>query len=129
MSAPKYWREIPQRYRFEAARCKGCGKVSFPPRLVCPSCRSREFEKTNLKDRGTVETFTVIRIAPTGFTDEAPYAVAIVNLGDDVRLLCQLADCEPQDLKIGMKVKLEFRKIQQEGHSGIINYGYKCVPE
>jgi len=128
MSAPKFWREIPQRYRFEAAKCKKCGKISFPPRLICPSCKTREFEKVRLNDRGKIETFTIIRIAPTGFTDEAPYPVAIVNLGDDVKILCQVADCEPLDLKIGMAVRLEFRKIQQEGHAGIINYGYKCVP-
>jgi len=128
MSAPKFWREIPQRYRFEAVRCKKCGKISFPPRLICPSCKTREFEKVRLNERGKIETFTIIRIAPTGFTDEAPYPVAIVDLGDNVRVLCQVADCEPQDLKIGMPVRLEFRKVQQEGHAGVINYGYKCVP-
>lgn len=129
MSAPKYWREIPQRYRFEAAKCKGCGKILFPPRLICPSCGSREFEPARINQKGTVETFTVIRIAPSGFTDEAPYPVAIVNLGDDVRILCQVADCDLEDLKIGMPVRLEFRKVQQEGYDGVINYGYKCVPE
>jgi len=129
MSAPKYWREMAQRYRFEAAKCKNCGKVLFPPRLACPSCKSREFETTKINDKGKIETYTVVRIAPTGFTDEAPYPVAIVNMGDDVRILCQVADCEPEDLKIGMPVRLEFRKIQQEGNSGILEYGYKCVPE
>jgi len=129
MSAPKYWREIPQRYRFEAAKCKKCGKVSFPPRLICPACKSRDFHPVRINDRGTVETFTIIRIAPTGFADEAPYSIGIVNVGDDVRVLCQIADCEPENLKIGMKVRLEFRKIQQEGNAGVINYGYKCVPE
>lgn len=129
MSAPKYWREIPQRYRFEAAKCKKCGKVLFPPRLICPACKSRDFEPAKINEKGTVETFTVIRIAPTGFTDEAPYSVGIVNLGDDVKILAQIADCEPENLKIGMKVRLEFRKIQQEGNAGVINYGYKCVPE
>ena len=128
MSVPKYWREIPQRYRFEAAKCKGCGKVMFPPRLACPSCKSREFEQTKINDHGTIETYTIVRIAPSQFTDEAPYPVAIVDMGDGVRLLSQVADCDPGELKIGMKVKLEFRKIQQEGLGGILNYGYKCVP-
>ncbi len=129
MSAPKYWREMPQRYRFEAGKCKKCGKVMFPPRLACPKCKSREFENTKISDKGTIETYTVVRIAPSQFTSEAPYPVAIVNMGDGVNILCQVADCEPEELKIGMKVRLEFRKIQQEGHGGIINYGYKCVPE
>jgi uncharacterized OB-fold protein len=129
MSAPKYWREIPQRYRFEAAKCKECGKVLFPPRLACPNCKSREFDQVKINDKGTIETYTVVRIAPTGFTDNAPYPVAIVNMGDDVRVLCQVADIDLEELKIGMPVRLEFRLIQKEGPAGILAYGYKCVPE
>ncbi len=128
MSGPRYWREMPQRYRLEAVKCKKCGKVLFPPRLVCPACKSREFENTQIGDKGKVEAFTIIRVPPSQFTDQSPYSVAIVNVGDDVKILCQVADCEPEDMEIGMPVKIEFRKIQQEGHGGILNYGYKCVP-
>jgi uncharacterized OB-fold protein len=59
----RYWREIPQRYRYEAARCSGCGKVFFPPRLVCNACRGREFKPVILPQAGTLETFTIIRVA------------------------------------------------------------------
>ncbi len=128
MSGPRYWREMPQRYRLEAVKCKKCGKVLFPPRLICPACKSREFENTQIGDKGKVEAFTIIRVPPSQFTDQSPYSVAIVNVGDDVKILCQIADCEPEDMRIGMQVKIEFRKIQQEGHGGILNYGYKCVP-
>ena len=120
---------MPQRYRFEASKCKKCGKVNFPPRLVCPACHHREFEPTHINDQGKLETYTVIRVAPSGFTDQAPYPVAIVNLGDGVKILCQLADCEPDEIKIGMPVRLEFRKLTSEGESGVIFYGYKAVPE
>jgi uncharacterized protein len=129
MSSPRYWRAMPQRYRFEAAKCTKCGKVLFPPRLVCPKCHNREFVKTKINDIGKVETFTVIRVAPSGFTDLTPYPIAIVNVGDGVRVLCQVADCDLEDLKIGMSVRLEFRKVAAEGESGIIYYGYKAVPE
>ena len=57
MSSPRYWREIPQRYRFEGAKCKGCGKVYFPPRLICPECQSKEFEHIQLKKDGKVLYF------------------------------------------------------------------------
>jgi uncharacterized OB-fold protein len=40
----------------------------------------------------------------------------------------QITDCEPEELKIGMPVKIEFRKVQQEGEAGILMYGYKAVP-
>ena len=126
--AARYWREIPQRYRMEAGRCKGCGKVWFPPRLVCAECRGREFETVKLADEGKVMTFTVIRVAPSGFGDDVPYAVAIVELTDGVRITCQVVDCDPEELEIGSKVKIEFRKVNQDGEAGVIYYGYKGVP-
>jgi uncharacterized OB-fold protein len=130
MTTPsRYWREIPQRYRLEANKCKKCGFVSFPPRLICPQCQNREFEETKLAKEGKVLTFTVIRVPPHQFVDQAPYAVGIVELDDGVKLTGQIVDCDFDDLKIGKRVKIEFRKIFDEGEAGIICYGYKFVPE
>ncbi|MDH4223137.1 MAG: Zn-ribbon domain-containing OB-fold protein [candidate division Zixibacteria bacterium] len=128
MSSPRYWREIPQRYRLEAGKCKKCGKVFFPPRLICDACKSREFEKIILQKEGKLLTFTVIRVAPTEFTDQVPYAMGIVELNEGVKILTQIADCDFDKLEIGMPLRIEFRKISQEGEAGIICYGYKCVP-
>ena len=38
-------------------------------------------------------------------------------------------ECDFDDLKIGMRLKLEFRKVYQEGDAGILCYGYKFVPD
>lgn len=123
------WREYPQRYRMEAGKCKKCGKVCFPPRLICPVCGHREFETVKLAGNGTVKTFTVIRVAPTGFEDLAPYAVGIVELADGVSTMMQIADCDPEELSVGMPVRIEFRLVQEEGHHGVLMYGYKAVPD
>lgn len=128
IGSARYWREIPQRYRYEAEKCKSCGKIFFPPRLICNGCRGREFEKHVLSSEGTVETFTVIRVAPSGFGDQAPYAVGIVKLDDGVRLTAQIVDCDIEKVAIGDRVRMEFRRVQQDGESGIICYGYKFVP-
>lgn len=128
IGSQRYWREMPQRYRYEAAKCTNCGKVFFPPRQVCNNCRGREFKDVHLSPEGTVETFTIIRVAPSGFEDEAPYAVGIVKLEDDVKITAQISDCEPDDIKVGDKVKIEFRLVQEDGESGILCYGYKFVP-
>lgn len=124
----RYWREIPQRYRYEAGRCKACGFICFPPRLVCPGCGAREFETTKLAETGTVLTYTIIRVPPEGFEDQTPYAVGIAELDDGVKLTAQIVDCDPTSLKVGMKVRLEFRKLSEDGEAGIIHYGYKYVP-
>ena len=123
----RYWREIPQRYRLEAGKCKKCGYVAFPPRLVCPKCRNREFEIVKLKDEGKIVSYTIIRVPPEQFLDQAPYAMGIIELSDGVKILAQIVDCEFEELAIGKKVKMEFRKIRNEGEAGIICYGYKAV--
>jgi len=123
------WREIPQRYRLEAGKCAKCGFVCFPPRLICPRCGGREFAKTKLADTGTILTFTIIRVAPHQYADQAPYAVGIAEMDDGVKLTAQIVDCPFEDLKIGIRVKVEFRKIYEEGEAGVIYYGYKFVRE
>lgn len=128
IGSARYWREIPQRYRYEAAKCDACGKVHFPPRMVCSGCRGTTFSKTTLAAEGTVETFTIIRVPPTGFGSETPYAVGIVQLDDGVKVTAQIVDTELNDLQIGQRVRLEFRRVQKEGEAGILCYGYKFVP-
>lgn len=127
MISPRYAREIPQRYRLEAARCTQCGNISFPPRRVCPQCRSRSFQAVRLPDEGTLETFTVIRVASDKFSKQVPYVVGIVRFEDGTAVTTQIADVDPDELRAGQKVKLVFRRIQEESHSGILCYGYKAV--
>jgi uncharacterized protein len=127
MITARYHREKPQRYRLEAGKCAKCRKVSFPPRLVCPKCKGMKFKTINLKDQGKLLTYTVIRVASDKFSKETPFAVGIVEVSDGVRLTTQIADADVEKLKIGQKVKLVFRKIQDDGKAGIHMYGYKAV--
>jgi hypothetical protein len=128
MPSPRYWREIPTRYRLEAGRCRGCGKVAFPARRVCPACRGTEWEKTSLSWKGKVITSTVVQVAPTEFQMEAPYAVAMVETPEGPRIMTQVVDCDPAEVLPGMEVSLVFRRVRKEGHGGILCYGFKAVP-
>jgi len=123
-----YWREIPQRYRLEANACPKCGLKFFPPRVVCPQCRETKLEPARLAESGKVLTYTIIHVPPQPFSDQAPYAMGIVELEDGVRILAQIVDCDFDKLKVGLRVRVEFRKIRSEGEAGIICYGYKFVP-
>ncbi|MEM4723634.1 MAG: Zn-ribbon domain-containing OB-fold protein [Candidatus Hadarchaeum sp.] len=129
MSVPNYWREIPRRYRMEASQCRSCGSTFYPPRVVCAECRAEQLDTVRLPMRGVVETYTVVRVAPSIFMGQAPYPLAIVRLENGTRLLTQVVDCEPAELRIGLPVRLEFRRIFAEGRAGIICYGHKAVPE
>ncbi len=103
--------------------------MNFPPRLVCPECQKRDLVEIKLAEKGKVISYTVIRVPPQQFIDQAPYAVGIVKLDDGVNLMAQIVDCDFEDLKVGMRVRIEFRKIFDEGEAGILCYGYKFVPE
>jgi uncharacterized OB-fold protein len=128
MFPARYWRETPQRYRLEAGKCLGCGKVCFPPRLICPKCGYRKFEKIRLSDEGVIKTYTVIRVAPSQFSTQSPYAVGIVELDGGVCITAQIVDVPLDSISLGQRVRVEFRRIQEDGAAGILCYGYKCVP-
>ncbi|MCD6317772.1 Zn-ribbon domain-containing OB-fold protein [Candidatus Aerophobetes bacterium] len=127
VTVPKTWREYPQRYRLEASQCTKCGKIFFPPRLICSECKSREFKTVKLPEEGKIFTFTIIRTPSSEFKEYSPFAIAIIELDNGVKLTTQVVDCNFEDLEIGKRVKLVFRKIQEDGATGVIAYGYKCV--
>jgi len=124
--SPRYAREIPQRYRYEAAKTKS-GKIFFPPRLVYPGGESAK--PHTLAQTGKVLTWTILTTGPAEYSDLAPYAMAIVELDDGARLTAMLVDLDLSTIKTGMRVRIEFRKIRSEGHEGLLCYGYKVVPE
>jgi uncharacterized OB-fold protein len=130
-AVPRFWREIPQRYNLIGNQCEICSKLYFPPREACPYCRRKSMGK--MKDlkfsgKGTVVTYTIIHDAPENFEGQAPYPIAIIQLDEGPKLTAQIVDCKLEDVKIGMKVKSTFRKIQEDGYIGAIYYGYKFKP-
>jgi uncharacterized protein len=129
MFSSRNWREYPSRYRLEASRFVKSGKTYYPKRLVDPETGDAAQETVNLPMEGKIITYTIIRIAPSQWGDLAPYGLAIVELADGTRIMAQLTDCPVEDVKIGMEVRLEFRRIQSEGHAGVISYGHKAVPK
>ena len=129
MFPARIWREMPQRYRLEAAVCKKCGKRYYPPRLVCAECGCRKFDSYVLPEEATIKTFTIIRTPASQFSDIAPYAIAIVAFDDGLQIMGQVVDCDLDKLKIGQKVRLEFRRIQTHDTHGVLSYGYKFVPK
>jgi uncharacterized OB-fold protein len=95
---------------------------------VCSSCRSQKLEPAALSHKAKIVTSTVVHVGPDDFAMEAPYAMAVVETPEGARLMVQVADCNPAEVRSGMEVSLEFRCLRKEGLSGILCYGYKAVP-
>lgn len=77
---------------------------------------------------GRVVTWTVIRVPPAGFSDQAPYVVALVVLGDGKRITAQMVDCEKEHVAAGMRVVTVVRRVTRPTEEGIIPYGIKVKP-
>jgi len=121
-----YWRNFSSRLGLVAGRCRHCGAVNYPPRKhICMEChKPSEFDSVRLNRRGVIYTIVVVHYAPPGV--EGPYAIAIADVGDGVRILGRMADCDPNTPQIGTPVEIILRKLMVR--EGIIDYAYAFRP-
>jgi len=63
-------------------RCKDCGKLFFPPRAHCDVCRTANMEWFEVSGAGRLVSFSTLKYAPTGFQDDLPYTIALLDYGN-----------------------------------------------
>jgi hypothetical protein len=96
-------------------KCAGCGHVRWPASLVCPVCLGREFHWIVSVGRGSIYTFVVYHVAyHSGFQDDLPYVVAVVQLEEGPRLLTNIVDCPIAEISCEMPVKVTWKDINEE---------------
>ena len=86
-------------------RCPSCNHVQFYPRQICTACGGTPAWAT-ASGRGVVHTFTIVRqngMPP--FKDELPYAVAMIELEEGVRMMGGVTGCPVEQVRIGMAVE------------------------
>ncbi len=128
LSPPKIWRRRRQHYRLEAARCRSCGRVFYPPRPHCPYCGSRETEPVPLQlARGRLLTYTVEYTVPSGFRSQAPLVIGLAEIGG-ARVLAPITDADPEEVEVGMCVEPVLRRVRSTDPYGLIAYGVKLRP-
>jgi hypothetical protein len=99
-----------------AARCRGCGQLSLPPRALCPQCHGHQMEWAQLQGTGRLAAFSCIAVGTTAMLQEGydrnnPYCSAVVELDEGVRVSARLLGVEPsrpEDIRVGTPVKAEF---------------------
>lgn len=95
--------------RLAIQRCPECGNTVFFPRTVCPHCRRGTPESVDAAGTGTVYSFSiVVRSAIHGYEDDVPYVVVLVTLDEGVRLMANIVNVAPDDVRIGMPVRVTF---------------------
>ncbi len=126
---PAHWRRMKERYRLIGSKCETCGNTFFPPTKVCPQCRRKgKISPLEFSGKGKVFSYTVIYSASKMHEQFTPYPLALVQLEEGPRVLSQIVECAPSELKIGMEVEACFRKLFEQDEGGIISYGFKFKP-
>lgn len=75
------------------------------------------------EQQGTVTTFTVDKLA---YSQSPPVVFAVVDFDDGERLPVELTDVSADDVAIGMRVEMTFRRLFTA--DGIANYFWKARP-
>lgn len=122
-AAPPSARSAGWKFAFTGSACGRCGFVHLPPQRVCKKCGSvDEMSPRSLASTpGTVATYTVDRLA---FSPSPPLIEAVVDFDGGGRYTLEVADALPDDLKVGARVGLSFRRLFTAG--GVHNYFWKA---
>ena len=115
---PPTWRSKPEKYRLVGSKCTDCGSVYFPQKNLCDKCSLSTVDFV-FSGRGVVESYTIIRTPPAGFT--GPYLVAIIKLKEGPKITANVVG---EKIVIGDEVGSVFRRLN-DTTEGVIHYGLK----
>lgn len=106
-------------------KCRQCGTVQYPVQRVCMNCLAKDnFEDYRFADRiGRITTFSHDNLA---VSPDPPSTIAAVDFEEGGRIMMDVTDRDPAEIKIGMPVEMTFRHIRYV--EGIHNYWWKCRP-
>jgi uncharacterized OB-fold protein/acyl dehydratase len=95
-------------------RCGACGALRHPPGPACLSCGATEKQEYQVAaGTGTVYSYVVHRHPPVP-GKKLPIVIALVELTEGVRMLGELHGAQPEDVEIGMPVRVSFARIDDE---------------
>ncbi|MHA1148516.1 MAG: OB-fold domain-containing protein [Promethearchaeota archaeon] len=128
-SAVILWRETKSLYQLYGNKCRKCGTIQYPMMFPsCYNCRTDgELDPIKLKMKGELFTFTLDHLVGGAYYD-TPVPRCVIDLEGGGRLLADMTEIEnpEENVKIGMKVELVFRKMHEGAE--FKNYYWKCRP-
>jgi uncharacterized OB-fold protein/acyl dehydratase len=97
-------------------RCGDCGAVRHPPGPACPSCGAMSARPPGyVVAAGTGEVYSyVVHHHPPVPGKKLPVVIALVQLPEGVRMTGELLGAAPGQLRIGLPVRAEFVRVDDE---------------
>ena len=123
MAEPKRWLPEPdedsrpyfdglREGRLRLQRCQACLSWMFPVRRRCQQCGSTDIGWADASGRGTVFSHARLRreVHPR-HAGRLPLVVAWIDLEEGVRIASNVVGVEPEDVKVGQAVELDFEQL------------------
>ncbi|MFX1451972.1 MAG: Zn-ribbon domain-containing OB-fold protein [Promethearchaeota archaeon] len=88
--------------------CKRCERIIVPPRMFCEYCFGPTEEWIELKDTGTIETYSVSYLDPDARRIKDPILVGVISIdgaSPQHGFMHYFGEMNKDEIKIGMKVK------------------------
>jgi len=105
------WWEACAQHRLTVQCCRQCNHAQLPPAPCCSQCNGFDFELINLNGKGELYTYTAVHQAVSP-EQTLPFIIAVVELDvsgtpckNRVRLMTNIVDVKPEELKIGLPVQ------------------------
>lgn len=108
-----------------AHECVNCKAHFFDRRNGCAKCFGTEFRDVTLPREGKVRAFTIVHSAAPGI--KVPFVASVVECGT-TRVSANIinVDPKPENLKLGMKVKLATYVLgKDEAGTEAIGFGFE----
>lgn len=83
---------------------------------------------SHIGKKGRIIQWTIVRVPPKSFADQAPYPVVLVKFETGETMIGQLVDWTENDLKSGREVVAVMRRVVFEDTDSVISYGIKFKP-
>ena len=121
-SAPAAARHADWKYGFVGSKDRSSGALHLPPARVSFKGQALDdMEPAPMADvQATVVTFTVDKLV---YSQSPPVVFAVVDFDGGGRLPVELTDCRPDEVEVGSKVEMTFRRLGMA--EGIANYFWK----
>jgi uncharacterized protein len=115
-AAAPFWEATRER-RLVLPYSTATGEPVWYPRDVDPVDPSRPFEWREASGVGTVYAVSVQhRPGPGRDPDAGPYAVALVELAEGVRIMSNVVGCPPDEVTVGMPVQVTWHELSDGRH-------------
>jgi uncharacterized protein len=111
--------EWAERGRLAFQTCRTCGARIWYLRTVCPECLGVDLEVTAASGAGTIHSFTTLyRAGHPSRAEDVPYTVVLVDLDEGVRVIGDLVECAPDEVRIGLPVTVRFARAAEGEDQG-----------